>query len=759
MKKKIYIGFLLSYLLIFLIPILMNINTQNHLMSILIQNVSESRLHTLKQYVTLMDRHFEELDDVFSKITVNNTLRYLSYRTSPKQDPTIITSILSAENFVRENRYNGISDEYFVYLKNPGILVSQKYSFLDENAFFSRYFEYTETKSQEDYLHLFGNVIYNKALLPSANIRIGSYYDDYILYLQSFPLASAPAGTFFVPIKVSDIMEVLSESDVPGSFIYIADSYGNILLNTSTYDDTVLKKLSGALDGKQFLNTDVNEEKMLVMQVKSQYNNMAYTSVIPQSFIDSQLEGVRSRLFFIMLAALLVGTVLLLAMVYINGKPLSDTLVMINTNTGAEGFKFMNMSYISKSVARLIDSNKNLRLHIELQKPHMKRFLVEQLLKGSFKPNETEETLRASLENLDMKPLTAEFAAVVFFIDIPDEQLELVQVNEFMAIKELVKSEIMSLFNNSDYFYDIDSAKSACIISKSAYEGDLEAVLTALSHTLGTKLKTSVIFFVGSFCRDWLKLPKSYDEALEAFNHRPYYSEKHVWFYSEDYKADEYFYPTNMEERLINAVRLGDRELVSDQLRRIYKKNIISRGLSSIMTQYLLYELEGTLIKALQSINYEEADTHSLQREIFELHKAGGFLEQFQRLTLFYGKACDLVQESKQMKSSQTINQIIKYIEENHEDPNLSLSTIAEKFHFTSAYLSALFKRSDGTNFSSRLEKIRIDHVCRLLEEGKTLEVIASATGYNSVHVMRNAFKRTMGMNPNEYRAQARSKP
>ena len=747
---------MLSYLLVFLIPIVMNVNIQNHLMKILVQSVSESRLHTLNQYVTIMDKHFEELDNVFSKINENNTLRFLSYRTSPRQDSTIITRILNAKTFMTENRYNGISDEYFVYLKSPGVLISQKYSFLDEESFFGRYFEYADKMSEREYEALFGEKVYNKTLLPSTNIRIGAYFDDYLLYLQTFPIASTPAGTFFVPIKVSNILDVLSESRVEGSFIYITDAYGEILLNTSKYDNGALKEISLNLQGKQFLNTDVQGEKMLVMQVKSQYNNMAYTSVIPQSYVSTQLEGVRAELLYIMGIAIAVGVIFLLVMAYINGKPLSDTLILISGNNKSESFKFMHMSYISKSVSRLIDSNKTLKLRIDLQRPHMKMFLVERLLKGSFKPNETEETLRSSLENLEMAPLTGEFASVIFFIDIPDEQLELVEVDEFVAIKELVKAELISVFHNEEYYYDIDSAKSAFVVSKSSFEGDLGEVLTALSQSIASRLKVPVIFFVGSSCTDYLKLSKSYDEALEAFNHRPFYAGKSVWFYNEEYKANEYFYPTSMEERLINAVRLGDKELVSEQLRRVYKKNIISRGLSPIMTRYLLHELECTLIKALQSIDDDEIDTDSLQKEIFDLHRLKGFLEQFQRLTSCYDRACDLVQKSKQMKSSHTIANINRYMDENYMNPNLSLGMVAEKFNFTGAYLSILFKRADGMNFSSRLEKIRIGHVCHLLEEGGTLEVIAAKTGYNSVHVMRNAFKRTMGMNPNEYRSHSR---
>ena len=38
------------------------------------------------------------------------------------------------------------------------------------------------------------------------------------------------------------------------------------------------------------------------------------------------------------------------------------------------------------------------------------------------------------------------------------------------------------------------------------------------------------------------------------------------------------------------------------------------------------------------------------------------------------------------------------------------------------------------------------------MKEGHTMEKIAEQTGYNSVYVMRTAFKRIKGMTPNEFR-------
>ena len=65
----------------------------------------------------------------------------------------------------------------------------------------------------------------------------------------------------------------------------------------------------------------------------------------------------------------------------------------------------------------------------------------------------------------------------------------------------------------------------------------------------------------------------------------------------------------------------------------------------------------------------------------------------------------------------------------------MSLTKIAETFGYANTYFSRLFKELFGMNFTSYLEKVRIEHACELLKMDMTLEKIAELTGYNSGYV------------------------
>lgn len=116
-------------------------------------------------------------------------------------------------------------------------------------------------------------------------------------------------------------------------------------------------------------------------------------------------------------------------------------------------------------------------------------------------------------------------------------------------------------------------------------------------------------------------------------------------------------------------------------------------------------------------------------------------------------KMCNIIKEQKQYKNKTLKNDILRYIDNEFTDPNISLSSIASKFGFTEAYVSYFFKEHTGGNFINYLTDKRIQLSCELLSStGQSVNEIAEQVGYNSDQVFRRAFKRKMDVGPAEYR-------
>jgi len=57
-----------------------------------------------------------------------------------------------------------------------------------------------------------------------------------------------------------------------------------------------------------------------------------------------------------------------------------------------------------------------------------------------------------------------------------------------------------------------------------------------------------------------------------------------------------------------------------------------------------------------------------------------------------------------------------------------------------------------GEPFSRYLEKVRIEHACKLLEDASiTIDNVALRSGYNNTNTFRRAFKRVTGTTPSNY--------
>lgn len=137
----------------------------------------------------------------------------------------------------------------------------------------------------------------------------------------------------------------------------------------------------------------------------------------------------------------------------------------------------------------------------------------------------------------------------------------------------------------------------------------------------------------------------------------------------------------------------------------------------------------------------------SVSRNIF-----GGSPVQWYDMAKIYFKAAPQGEEEAydSMHNVRMVEDIKKYIDEHFSDPDLSLVSIAEVFFITESYVSKLFKRVSGQNFSKYIEMIRMENANALLDEGKTITETAALVGYRSTQVFRHAWKRYYSGLPSE---------
>jgi YesN/AraC family two-component response regulator len=97
------------------------------------------------------------------------------------------------------------------------------------------------------------------------------------------------------------------------------------------------------------------------------------------------------------------------------------------------------------------------------------------------------------------------------------------------------------------------------------------------------------------------------------------------------------------------------------------------------------------------------------------------------------------------------LSTILSYINANKND--ITLTSVAEKFHYHPKYLSSLIKKYTGKSFSQILQESRMQEVCYYLENSNmSINELAQLMGYYDRSYFNRTFKKIFNMTPQDYR-------
>lgn len=114
-----------------------------------------------------------------------------------------------------------------------------------------------------------------------------------------------------------------------------------------------------------------------------------------------------------------------------------------------------------------------------------------------------------------------------------------------------------------------------------------------------------------------------------------------------------------------------------------------------------------------------------------------------------YLEASKRLMEAEPVRS---IRQAVEYIEE-HFSEKIILEDIAAIVDLNPVYLSVLFKKETGKNFSAYLVHVRMEHAKLQLKKGNaTIAAVAEMVGYKDSRYFSQTFARTVGVKPALYR-------
>ena len=220
--------------------------------------------------------------------------------------------------------------------------------------------------------------------------------------------------------------------------------------------------------------------------------------------------------------------------------------------------------------------------------------------------------------------------------------------------------------------------------------------------------------------------------------------------YRESVRFEKVEYPEKLEQLIQRYVRSGTSDKVEDTVKRFQKQVIDSGARAEVTREYHLRFGMAAVNAARDQKNSEKLEEiyHTLLYNIMESSTREKLLYEYQKIW----EGILAKEDDGDKTENGTILHVIELIRENY-DKDISLAGAAEAVGVSPEYLSRLFAKEMGINFSTFLGDFRISVAKRMLADEKyRIYEVAEAVGFRDTKYFNKVFRSVTGVSPSDYR-------
>lgn len=285
--------------------------------------------------------------------------------------------------------------------------------------------------------------------------------------------------------------------------------------------------------------------------------------------------------------------------------------------------------------------------------------------------------------------------------------------------------------------------------SEEEEERMIRQLIEQIQSNMKRQLRVETVIAIGEAAQEPASLRSAFQSALMAWSHSKAGAVTQTIYADRQSDVSELMQP-DVEKSLLNLIEDTDLEQFMGMIEHILKKRHVSmQELQSFMIRIVLLLEQAATRNGLeleQKLRWlfpvTEWKINSPSAAIVYLHNLAG-------------QVVEGIKRSRVSGGSIVVEGVRQYLDVHYMN-EIRLSTLAERFHVNTTYLSELFKKHTGTTFSDYLTQIRIGKAAGLLADPNLrLADIAELVGFANASYLSSVFKKTYGVSPNEYRLQA----
>jgi AraC-like DNA-binding protein len=750
MRKKVYRTFLLSFLLVFVLPaaalvgfmanmlgtVEKELETSNHLMLEQMKSGADGQLYA----VTRIGDTLVADDKVLYFSTIADPMRYLNNITAFQTLRTLIQEMTSLQI-----ANSSVSSSYLYFTRSQKVIAN---TVMTGQDYFQRRLT-GEFLNYEDWLSYLGRGENGFVRRDKGALR------NPLSYVRTIFRGDVPSVAIVITLDESVLRQFQQlVQGKQGMGFTILDARGQVLYSTLpevTFAASVnVRATNGDDQGVQS-----PQGKLRISYIRSADTGCVYVVSIPESVYWTRLNTIRQVSLLVVLVILAVGFFLSFAFAKRQYRPIHalrsfvEGISAAGQTEGGDDFKYLQEMMQSMKSSRL-----SINQRLKFSNQNMEHFVLESLMWGTYGSiKDVEEQLLA----LDIAYDSDSFVVAGFCADgfndsavLPEDGEDDARLMRFVLSN--VFSELLVGYNaRLTELHGWTYALLCLPANMDAWQEKLEETLLGGRQILKDNFDLGMTVAISFRVQGLHKISQAYGWVRDALASRqPGSDELLLYWKRESAKLPVERLTEEIEaiaRRLEQLTAAGELEEAKQQLHLMKKAAAALPGWTVKMQCAVL--LQGILQNLSLRISREEAAPVS--RRIAQYMEAPAAKDDFVELSRIVEEACSLSAASNEnLRRSDIAHKADEYIQEHYAQSSMSISRVADHLNLTASYASALYKRQTGQAMLDIINMTRIHHAKLLLTGSHmSLEQVAEKVGYYN----SSSFKKYENITPGQYRA------
>lgn len=742
----------ITYFLILFVTLLLSCIYYFKTIHVIRTDALEQNTSLLLQTGSVLQLQLDEFEKICQQLSVTPSVSSFKYITNAYRYPHSY-KILSTRNSLPDHKYtNKMLSDYFIFFHNSEIVLNNQITYTYDD-FYSLYLNYTDLTFDE-----WKESVYNchsNGFIRAQNVIYQGQAQDIFSYV--YPLVSFGKidGLIMITIPAENIKELFSGINLSeNELIFIENSSGDLL---AVFPDTQnAEEIYAEYQNLKDHAKDsplINLKNVNMLRTKVETEDFILVGLQNRASILKEVTRIKNTVIWIYIVLFLLGCCLCYYFTFLHTKSLNHLLCELPAieNTSSPDI-FDNLKYTMK---RLVNDNQQMSQALHEQTPYIKNTFLSKLITGEFLSEQEALTLA---DYLDLDCRNKIFSILIFKFYSKEEIFDSLDL-QYLNICKLSLKEILDSMQKGQFMYlDIAEDQLALLlIDNPAPQTLMRSTINELVKKIRSQMPQSIsqrMFVYGGTSVSALSdIVRSYERAYSLLHLTSNQEEQEVIWFNEYHAAmPQYFFPYDVQNKLINLTISGKKESVYGLLKTLFTQNLFQNDIPNYLQEILLNDLISTLIKAVSQIVWNPESYEDFQNKLKTLYHASVLKRIHMIPDLFY-YVCDYSAGQQNSDSASTIESIRLYINNNYGDSNLSLTGIAAKFNINESYLSYIFKQHCDINFSTYVENVRIEKAKALIKDTDlTINEVSQQVGYLSANSFCRAFKRVTGNNTSFFR-------